>query len=415
MIIHNNIKSKLQIELQDAISIWIASAMISQSGWQFVQTNVPENTLQHYLIGIDLSTEPSVFQSLFEKMDTINARVYQSKYTFHPKVYLIQKNNNSFTAFVGSSNTTNWGLEKNVEMNFQINDQTECIKLLVWFNSLYTEGKLITEKFVKDYSNSYLRTKFKTKEIEKEIEELKKDLTIGEGQFFSKNEHTVFEEKYHYVNNDDVRKTRRDVHDKFKNLHNIIYPQFSNYGLLDLHCHHQSREIVSRHFFNKFSGNYINAMWLHYGKSKQQLSRYENGNVSINRPDSFINNIRFQVIIHDDSIGIWLVLGRSHGSKADRDYFRSQMQNPVIRKKFYDAFKNLGDEYYIHFVESAVLKNINSPDDLWNETRKERIDEYYIIGCDINWLDERLSTENLSKTVLEEFQKLYPLYEIMRH
>lgn len=60
-------------------------------------------------------------------------------------MYLIQKIDNSFTAFVGSSNTTNWGLEKNVEMNFQINDQVECKKLLNWFNALYINGYIITQ------------------------------------------------------------------------------------------------------------------------------------------------------------------------------------------------------------------------------------------------------------------------------
>ncbi|AYO57944.1 hypothetical protein CO230_07300 [Chryseobacterium sp. 6424] len=86
--------------------------------------------------------------------------------------------------------------------------------------------------------------------------------------------------------------TRKKIHDKFKVVHEIIYPQFKNFGMSDLFCHHNSREIVSRHFFNKYSGNYINSIWLHYGKSKAEISKYSNGDKSINRPDSFINNIR---------------------------------------------------------------------------------------------------------------------------
>ena len=111
-----------------------------------------------------------------------------------------------------------------------------------------------------------------------------------------------------------------------------IYPQFGNYGLADLHCHHNSREIVSRHFFNPFSGNYINAMWLHYGKSYEQLQAYDEIDEK-----SFINNIRMQVIIHEDSLGIWLVLGKDWGSKKDREHFREQMRNSIILKNFFEA------------------------------------------------------------------------------
>ncbi|MCD8529537.1 MAG: phospholipase D-like domain-containing protein, partial [Flavobacterium sp.] len=51
--------------------------------------------------------------------------------------FIFSKLDNSYVAYIGSSNTTNWGLEKNVEMNFQVNDQDECRKLIKWFNELY--------------------------------------------------------------------------------------------------------------------------------------------------------------------------------------------------------------------------------------------------------------------------------------
>lgn len=408
MIVHANIKSQLETELQNASSVWIASAMISYSGWDFIQKAIPSAATQFYLIGIDLATEPRVFESILS-MSEINARIYESQFTFHPKVYLIKKNDGTFTAFIGSSNTTKWGLEKNVEMNFQINDQKECRKLLDWFNSLYTDGYIITDDFIKDYKARFVKTNIKVKEIEKEAEEVKKEILKNKGQFFSKNHHEIFNEKFYRVNSLDLQRIRKEVRDKFRELHFNIYPQFSAYGLTDLHCHHQSREIVSRHFFNPFSGNYINAMWLHYGKSLSQLQRY-----SDSKEKSFINNIRIQVIIHEDSIGIWLVLGKDYGSFKDREYFRNQMNNPKIRKDFFDAIKNLGNEYWLN-VSKTPFNQLNTPDQLWMETQRESIDKYFIIGCDIDWLDKRLSNTNISSTVLEEFQKLYPLYEIMRH
>src|SRR5690606_13887864 len=192
MIIHTEIKQKLQVELLEAKSIWIATAMISYNGWKFIQENLSNDSEQHFLIGIDLATEPKVFEELLNNLH-INARVYQTNYTFHPKVYLLQKKDNSFTAFIGSSNTTSWGLEKNVEMNFQVNDQVECIKLLEWFNEYYSKGYIITEDFFNDYKSKYTRISTKCKEINSDIQQINSAIAQDAGQFFTRNEHKIFE------------------------------------------------------------------------------------------------------------------------------------------------------------------------------------------------------------------------------
>lgn len=413
MIIQHNIKSKLETELYNASSLWIASAMISYSGWDFIQKAIPPTVTQFYLIGVDLATEPKVFESILSKSE-INARIYESQFTFHPKVYLIKKNDDTFTAFIGSSNTTKWGLEKNIEMNFQVNDQKECRKLLDWFKSLYKDGYIITDDFIKNYNARFVKANIKVKEIEKEAKKVKKEISKNKRQFFSKNHHAVFAERFHHIENENLKSIRKEVSDKLKELHNVIYPQFKQFGLLDLHCHHNKRDLVNKYFFNPYSGYYINAIWLHYGKSIEQLKQYSTGDTSFNKSDSFINNIRMQVIIHEYSLGIWLVLGRNNGSKIDRYHFRKQMTNPKIRKDFFDVVKKLGSEYWLN-VSKTPLNEINTPDELWGETQKESIDEYFIIGCDIDWLDKRLSNVNISKTILDEFKKLYHLYEIMRH
>lgn len=409
MIIHTDIKQKLKAELLESKSVRIATAMISYNGWQFIQENLSKDTEQHFLIGIDLATEPKVFEELLNNLH-INARVYQANYTFHPKVYLLQKNDNSFTAFIGSSNTTSWGLEKNVEMNFQVNDQVECVNLLKWFNEYYDNGYIITEDFFNDYKSKYTRLSTKSKEINNEIAKINSEIAKDSEQFFTRNEHKIFEERYHRINSSDLQRVRKNVSDKFKEIHKVIYPQFGNYGLADLHCHHNSREIVSRHFFNPFSGNYINAMWLHYGKSYEQFQAYDEIDEK-----SFINNIRMQVIIHEDSLGIWLVLGKDWGSKNDREHFREQMRNSIILKNFFEAYKRLGNNYWMNISGIPSVENIKTPEELHIYTQKESIDDYFIIGCDINWLDDRLSKINIENTILQEFQKLYPLYEIMRN
>ena len=412
MIIEKGIKNNLRKELNQAKSIWIATAMISNSGWSFLQNKLSKEITQNYLIGIDLSTDPNVFQSILSNLE-INARIYENAYTFHPKVYIIQKLDDSLIAFIGSSNTTSWGLEKNVEMNYQITDQTECWKLVEWFNQLFSEGYLITREFLDDYKAKFTKASSKLKEIEVDTGLLKKGLSQDKGQFFSRNQHEIFKEEYHRVNTQQLLNIRRDVKNRFIDLHESIYPNFSKYGITDLHCHHQKRERVSRHYFNQFSGNYINAIWLHYGKSKSHLQSYAHDD-----DKSFINNARIQVIIHEDNVGIWLVLGKNWGSSIDRDFFKAEMQKTNIQQTYFNALKQLDDSYWFEcsgYSNRVWVKDIKSPKHLYQIIQKEKIENYFIIGCYIDWLDSRISSKNISSTILQEFSKLYPLYILMRH
>ena len=406
-----NLKSYLGKELTDASKIWIASAMISYEGWEFLKENISGEVIQNYLIGIDLATSPSVFGDLIQQPE-ISARIFESENTYHPKVYLIQKKDESYCAFIGSSNTTTGGLEKNTEVNIYITNQEECNDLLVWFNELYNKGKIITDNFIEDYKAKFKRTNKRIVENKQDVTLIKTNLKLNDKQFFSYNDHAIFNERYHEIQNDELLNLRRGVREKLIELHEDIYHQFANYGITDLHCHHQSRERVSRHYFNQFSGNYVTALWLHYGKSLPHLQSYAKDD------QSFIDHIRVQVIIQEDAVGIWLILGMDGGSKIDRDHFRNEMLKVPVRNNFYSLLKKLDNSYWIDFngAENRVwVKDINSVKELYDITVKENINYYFVIGCDIDWLDSRLSSRNISMTVLNEISKLFHLYLIMRN
>lgn len=167
-----------------------------------------------------------------------------------------------------------------------------------------------------DYKSKYIRVSAKSQEINSEIQQINSEIAQDSGQFFTMNEHKIFEKKYHRANSQDLKRIRKEVRDKFIKIHNIIYPQFKNYGLINLHCHHNSREIVSRHFFNQYSGN----------------------------------------------------------------------------------------DYWTNIEHIPSIENIVTPEELHIYTQKESIDNYFIMGRDINWLDVRLSKTNIANTILQEFR-----------
>ena len=60
MIIETNIKSKIKSELIDAKSFWIATAMISNNGWHFIQKNISKGT-ENIFIRCRFSYQPNCF------------------------------------------------------------------------------------------------------------------------------------------------------------------------------------------------------------------------------------------------------------------------------------------------------------------------------------------------------------------
>ena len=406
-----NLKERLCAELSKSASVWIASALISRSGWEILQANIPADTDQHFLIGTDLSTPPMVFEALLAAPD-ISARVFGNQYNYHPKVYIIQRSKGQFVAFVGSANTTNWGLAKNVEMNYEIRDQKHCKKLLQWFRSRFHQGHLITPDFVTNYQASYKKAAPTRKKLEKEEDSLRKRVAKGDGQFFKDNHHAIFAERYHDSDLAEVFELRKDVRRRFLDLHRQIYPRFKEFGLTDLHCHHSNKEIVSRHYPNPFSGKTVESMWLHYGKSKRDLEKY-----SGHGANSFINHCRLQCIIHEASFGIWLVLGKHHGSHVDREHFRGNMQKPRNLTRFLGLLHKLNGKYWISSGAGThkYVKSIKSVTSLKATLEQESITDYFIIGWDIDKDDKRISADGIQETVLSEYKKLYSLYLMMRH
>ena len=88
-------KLKLSTELgqilNDCDEIWVAVALISESGFKHIQDNICKTAKQNFLIGVDLPTSPVVLLELKnrEKSGIFQSRIYHKhNELFHPKAYL---------------------------------------------------------------------------------------------------------------------------------------------------------------------------------------------------------------------------------------------------------------------------------------------------------------------------------------
>lgn len=166
----------------------------------------------------------------------------------------------------------------------------------------------------------------------------------------------------------------------------------------------------------------LNAMWLSYGKSPDEIKEYHKLFPAIGKNDeddlqSFINHARLQIRIELKSIGIWILFGKKNGGSAfDRHYFKTRMQELGYRNDFYNMIKELPPEYWI--IVSQNKKYINefkSTESLHEFCKKDNEKYYFIIGRDYQITDDEMSEATLPETVLNEFIRLYPIYEKMRH
>jgi HKD family nuclease len=136
-------------ELKTANEVWIAVALLNSTGLKFINDNLQDNCIRHWLIGIDLPTDSKALMDLYKSNSVV--RLYTKEY-YHPKLYLF-KTGNLYKAFVGSGNCTNGGLNTNIELTIAIENQEICKQLKSWFEELFKNGIQLREDFLQSYKN----------------------------------------------------------------------------------------------------------------------------------------------------------------------------------------------------------------------------------------------------------------------
>jgi HKD family nuclease len=337
----NNLQTELQRLLPLADELWVAIALMNESGFTFLEQTVSSTAIRNYVVGVDLPTSPDVLRELMqrEKAGVLSARIFKTKKYFHPKLYIL-RTGTSYTAFVGSGNCTTGGLSNNVELSIKITDSAQCLELINnYFNNYFREATPITEKFLEGYQPIFTRRKARIEEDEQDVAQIV--VASNPKQFFKPEHHVAFEPRRWEDKSREALRLRQAVVDRFLELHEQIYPiQFRQHGLLNLHAHYQSNYTTSLAEHKEgFNAKQLKSVWLHYGKPEHQIREYQKllkglGQSYRSKGDtydqqSFINHIRIQVIIHHNDVGIWLVIGKDNGSLFDRQHIKDNLRDEL--------------------------------------------------------------------------------------
>lgn len=413
------LSSELNKKLKTCDEIWVAVSLISENGFKFIQDSISDTAKQNYLVGIGLPTSPKVLLQLKnnEGNGFFQSKIYHKpNVLFHPKVYLVREGH-KLTAYVGSGNCTDGGFEKNLELTVKTDEEIFCGGLLTWFNNLFKFGIPITDEFLQSYSLLFER---RIERMEQDKTELKLvfpdenskvnleniDFT---NQFFKKEHFAAFEGTKPWLMTDAVNQERINVKNKLFKLHDKLYPKIQA-KKWDLHKHYIFDDTVSSAVHGQYTSSELGGIWLHYGRDKDDIKVF-------GEKETPLDFMRLQVIIHKDNIGIWNRIGKDLGSRIDRDYFKTKMTNDsAYRQKFFSIISKLPSDFFIQLNNQLkYVREFTTEQVLTDFVLQDDIRFYFIIGVEFPPDHIGLSESNIVNTVIENFEHLYPTYELMKY
>lgn len=138
--------------LQQAEHCYIATASISEAGFDFIRSRIPTKTKMEIITGLEMPTAPEVLQRIWRNYQgRITLNIY-TRNTFRANVYIFDLPYKKSVAFVGSGPFTLGGIKDNEELFYKVSDTKEIEKLKSWFIGYYEFAQPLTEDLIAGYS-----------------------------------------------------------------------------------------------------------------------------------------------------------------------------------------------------------------------------------------------------------------------
>ena len=128
--------------LRDAKAVTLVMAFAKRSGWISIkEALLSGNASIDILVGLNFDiTEPAVLSEWLRLQEKdpyrFTVRVAPLKPVFHPKVILVQRQDDSRFAIIGSGNLTGGGLSTNVECGVMLEAKAQIDELVSWQSEL---------------------------------------------------------------------------------------------------------------------------------------------------------------------------------------------------------------------------------------------------------------------------------------
>jgi hypothetical protein len=396
--------------LSQAEYCYIATAAISDAGFDFIRSRIPPKCKMEIITGLDVVTSPGVLKRIWKHyQERILLRIYTKNF-FHANAYIFDLPYRKSVAFVGSGTFTLEGLKDHEEIFDKITDPKEIEALKSWFTGYYEFAEALTEEIINDYDLIYPTLKqneIASRQEKKEMIELVSrgfslDSIAFKNQYFKKEDYQIFSKANSTLNTPEVVEERKKINKKLLDLHEQIKRHLGGLKLQE-----DPERFLSTVNVSDYADQKIRSLSLTYGRREAELKKYEGAT----QKDFMTISITIQ------QKGITIALNKDINSgKYDREFFKDQMNQPEYKTRFFQLLTGLGQGYWIEiFGEHRDVTAWQHEDALWEFTRTDDW-KYYRFAIGKNFLpgSREMGTENIAVSLEKELDKLVPLYEHLK-
>ncbi len=400
--------------LQQVEHCYIATAAISEAGFDFIRSRIPTKSKMEIVTGLDVPTSPEVLRRIWRNYQgRITLNIYTRNF-FHANVYIFDLPFRKAVAFVGSGHFTLDGIKDGEELFYKITDAKEIENLKSWFIGYYEFGEPLSEALIEEYE--YLYPTLKQRDIlsRQEKKQFIALTTAGFSwdhikfklQYFKKENYLALSSSKARLTTPEILAERESVKNKLIQLHALINDHVHR---LKLHEDHDPNQIVSSSDPADHPDHKLRSMWIAYGPSEAGLKKY-------NPPAALTDVMQLQIILQQKEVGIWLVPGKPNAGKADRESFKNKMNDAEYRIQFHKLLTGLGAGYWIEIAgDRRALETFQNEEALWEFTKADNWQFYsFTIGKNYSPADVEISSEHIATTITKEFDKLVLLYRHMK-
>ncbi|MBT1688053.1 restriction endonuclease PLD domain-containing protein [Dawidia soli] len=385
--------------LAEAQHVYIATAAISQAGFDFINSRIPPKCKIEIVTGFDVLTSVQVLRRLWKHyQDRITLSVYTKNF-FHPNLYIFDLPFRKSVAFVGSGHFTLGGIKDHEEIFFRVDDQKEIEALKSWFTGYYEFAEPLTENLLREYESIYPALKQREIASRRELDQALALTTAGfqwdsirfKTQYFKKEDFLTFDRQKALLATPEVQAERQQVLTKLSQLYDALKPALRTVGLAgrtDV-APATASLLPAEHPYQK-----LRSLWLDLAPQPA--------------PDGLY--LRLTVGPQDVSMGITSDLAGT--GKADRQHFHKQLYDPGYRSAFLQRLAALGPGYTLECAGVVQpVESFQQADVLW-EFLKADEEMYFplIISRSYGPGDPAVGTDKITTTITQALDALTPLY-----
>jgi len=400
--------------LQQVEHCYIATAAISEGGFDFIRTRIPTKTKMEILTGLEMPTSPTVLQRIWRNYQgRITLNIY-TRNDFHANVYIFDLPYRKSVAFVGSGHLTLEGIKDSEELFYKISDAKEIENLKSWFIGYYEFAQPLTEALIAEYEWRYPLMKQRDHASRLEKQQFLALTTAGfswdqikfKHQYFKKEDYLALSSSNAHLTTPDLHAGRTSVQNKFIALHELIKNDLRKLGL---HTNSDPESIVSSTDPANHPDSQLRRMWLCYGRNASGLKKYDEAT-------TLVDTMHVQIMLGQKDVSIYLVAGAPRKGKVDREYFKSSMNDVEYRKQTFKLLSGLGAGYWIEVAcERKNTDTFPTEEALWEFTKADQWMYFdFIIGRNYTPDALEISSENIAPSIVKELDKLSLVLQHMK-